>query len=477
MNWRSILKVFGFLLIFLAISMLFPAFWAFFYKTPDLPAFLVSVPLVGIPGLFLYNLKTLSPVRPRDSYLIVSGGWIVSSLAAAIPMALSGILPNPVDAIFESMSGFTTTGATVMSLVEVPAAGVLFWRSYLHWVGGMGIILIFLAFVPSPGSGGAFLFRAEVPGPEVERLTPRLKQTATVLLTIYGGMTALQTILLSSAGMSLYDALIHTFGTVATGGFSNRGLSVGAYSNPWIHYIILAFMLLAGTNFGLFYRTLARKSLRHLFRDKETQLYLAIVFVAILAVSVNLCKTLGLKEALHHGSFQVVSIMTTTGYATTDFDKWPDFSRGILLFLMFVGPSSGSTGGSVKVVRYLVMFKSFLREIRKMIHTKAVLPLRVGNHVLPESTVRAALVFVIAYFGCALAATLYLLGLGMDLISAFSGVAATLGNIGPGLNLVGPTFSFALVPSSGKVLLTFLMLLGRLELFTVLVTLTPAFWQ
>ena len=477
MNWRGILGVFGFLLIFLALSMLFPVFWALYYGTSDWLAFAISIPLVGIPGLILYTRRGDLTVGPRDSYLIVSGGWVASSLAAAIPFILSGVLPHPVDAVFESMSGFTTTGATVMPVVEVPAAGVLFWRSYLHWLGGMGIILIFLAFVPRAGLGGTFLFKAEVPGPEVERLTPRLRQTASSLLAIYGGMTVLETAFLRIAGMNLYDALIHTFGSVATGGFSNRNLSVGAYQNPWIHYIILIFMLLAGMNFSLFYRALTTKSLKHVFRDKEARLYLAIILVATLIIAANVYEELGLGEALHQGSFQVVSVITTTGYVTADFDKWPDLSRAVLLLLMFVGPCSGSTGGSVKVIRYLVLFKSIFREVRRMIHAKAVLPLRVGDHVVPESTVRTVLVFMLAYLGCALIATFYLLGLGMDMITAVSGVAATLGNIGPGLGAVGPMFSFALVPASGKVLLTILMLLGRLEIFTVFVTLTPAFWR
>lgn len=477
MNWRSVLGVFGFLLIFLAVSMLFPALWALHYGTADWLAFAVSIPLVGIPGLILYMRRGDLAVGPRDSYLIVSGGWVISSIAAAIPLVISGVLRSPVDAVFESMSGFTTTGATVMPVVEVPAAGVLFWRSYLHWLGGMGIILIFLAFVPKAGLGGSFLFRAEVPGPEVERLTPRLRQTASSLLAIYGGMTVLQTILLCLAGMSLYDALIHTFGSVATGGFSNRNLSVGAYQNPWAHYIILVFMLLAGMNFSLFYRALTTRSLKHIFRDKEARLYLAIIAIATLIIAVNVGKEMGLGQALHHGSFQVVSVITTTGYITVDFDKWPDLSRAVLLLLMFVGPCSGSTGGSVKVIRYLVLFKSIFRELRRMIHAKAVLPLRIGDHVVPENTVRMVLVFMLAYLGCALIATFYLLGLGMDMISAVSGVAATLGNIGPGLGTVGPMFSFAAVPASGKALLTLLMLLGRLEIFTVLVTLAPAFWR
>lgn len=409
--------------------------------------------------------------------MIVAGGWVVCTLAAAIPYILSGVLRHPVDAVFEAMSGFTTTGATVMPNVEVAAAGILFWRSYLHWLGGMGMILIFLAVLPRPGLGSSYLFRAEVPGPEADRLTPRLRHTASLLWAIYGGMTVLETIFLCLAGMSPYDALIHTFGSVATGGFSSRNLSVGAYSSPWIHYIILAFMLLAGVNFGLFHRSLSMRSLKPLIEDRELRLYLAIILVAVLIVGVNLSRGLGIAEALHHGSFQVVSVITTTGYSTVDFDAWPDLSRTVLLLLMFVGACAGSTGGSIKVVRYMILFKSAIREIRRMTHARAVLPIRIGRHVVPEDTVRTVLVFTVAYIGCAIAGTMFMLGLGLDMTSAVSSVAATLGNIGPGLGAVGPAQSYALIPVLGKILLTFLMLLGRLEVFTVLVTLAPSFWR
>jgi trk system potassium uptake protein TrkH len=457
--------------------MFLPLFWAFYYGTPDWVAFAICIPLLGIPGFLLSRGKEQLTFGVRDSYLIVSVGWILSTLAGALPYVLSGVLSNPVDAVFEAMSGFTTTGATVMTQIEVPAAGILFWRSYLHWLGGMGIIVIFLAFLPKSRLGGSALFKAEVPGPEVERLTPRLRKTAALLWGIYASITVLQTVLLYSAGMSLYEALIHTFGTVATGGFSNRNLSVGAYANPWIRYIIMIFMLFSGVNFGLYHRAITTKSIKPIYQDKEFQVYLAIVLVATLVITANLSERLGILEALDHGAFQVVSVITTSGFMTMDFNKWPDLSRVVLLLLMFVGACSGSTGGSVKVVRYVVAFKGIVRELKRMIHAKAVLPIRIGPHVIHENTVRMVFVFLSLYMGCAMVGTLYMLFLGMDMISAFSAVATTLGNVGPGLGLVGPTSNFAAVPTSGKLLLTFLMLLGRLELFTVLVICTPSFWR
>jgi trk system potassium uptake protein TrkH len=478
LHWASIRRVFGFLLLLLSVSMLLPLVWAVYYGTPDWSAFLASAFIVGIPGIVLMGREKGQPVLGiRDVYVITSGGWIMSSVAAAIPLILSGVLRNPVDALFETVSGFTTTGATVMTQVEVPAAGVLFWRSLLHWFGGMGIILLFLAFIPRANQGSDSLFKAEVPGMETERLTPRLRQTAVLLWKIYGSITAIETIALTLAGMTLYDALIHTFGTVATGGFSNKALSVGAYPSVWIHLIILFFMFVSGVNFGLYYRAIHTKRIGAVLRDAEFRTYTAIALAATLIIVVNLIGEYGVLQALHHGTFQVVSVMTTTGYATLDFDRWPDLSRAVLVLLMFVGACSGSTGGSVKVVRYIVMVKSIFRELGQMVHARAVLPVRVGDRVIPEGTVRSVLVFISVYMCCALAGTLYMLWIGLDMVEAISAVAATLGNIGPGLGSVGPALSFGLVPASGKVLLTFLMLIGRLEIFTVLVTLTPSFWK
>lgn len=478
MHWRSVAKVFGFLLILLAASMMVSLFWSVWYGTPDWRAFLWSIILVGVPGavmVFVGDKELL--LNSRDVYVVVAGGWVVCSLAGTIPFMLSGVLPQPADALFETVSGFTTTGATVMTRIPENAAGILFWRSYLNWLGGMGIILIFLALARRADHGGDSLYKAEVPGMEVERLTPRLRETASVLWRIYGTITLFETLLLWLAGMSLYESLIHAFSTVATGGFSSRTLSVGAYEKPWIFYIILVFMLLSGINFGLYYRAIRGRRLGALFDDPELRGYATIILVAVAILTYNLMGQYGFGGALRHGSFQAVSVMTTTGFTTTDFDTWPDLSKSVLLCLMFVGACSGSTAGAIKVVRFQVMGKSLFRELGKMVHPQAVLPVRLGRRVIPESTVRSVLVFSAAYMACALAGTFYMLLCGLDMVSAVSAVAATLGNVGPGLGSVGPSLSYASIPASGKVVLTFLMLLGRLEILTVLVTLTPSFWQ
>jgi len=458
--------------------MLLPLFWAWYYRTPDTAAFVWSMVIVGVPGLFLLRRnKGQANLGSRDSFVIVSGSWVLCPVAGAIPFIISRVLPNPADALFEAMSGFTTTGATVMSQIEVPAAGLLFWRSFLNWLGGMGIILAFLAIVPMANQGSDPLFRAELPGMEVSRFTPRLRQSVVLLWRIYGVITLVETICLRLAGMSLYEALIHTFSTVATGGFSNRALSVGAFQSPWIRLIILFFMFVAGVNFGLYYKAVHTRKLSAIFRDPEFKTYAAVILTASLIIILDLSSTHGLIEGLRHGPFQVVSIITTTGYTTVDFDLWPDLSRGVLLLLMFVGACSGSTAGSIKIARLMVAAKAVFSELGRMVHSRAVLPVRVGDRVIPESTVRNVFVFIAIYLACAMAGTLYMLWLGLDIVSALSAVAATLGNIGPGLGLVGPAASFATVPASGKIVLTFLMLLGRLELFTVFVTLTPTFWK
>jgi trk system potassium uptake protein TrkH len=478
LHWESIRRVFGFLLVLLSVSMLLPLFWALYYRTPDAMAFAWSMLIVGIPGLLLLRRKEKETrLGSRESFVVVTGGWLLCSIAGAVPFIISGVLPNPLDALFEAISGFTTTGATVMSRIEVPAAGILFWRSFLNWLGGMGIILAFLAIVPMANQGSDPLFRAELPGMEVARFTPRLRQSVVLLWRIYGVITVLQAVCLLLAGMSLYEALIHTFSTVATGGYSNRALSVGAFQSPWIRLIILFFMFVSGVNFSLYYKAVHTRKLSVVFKDPEFRAYTAVILAATAIIVLNLSGTHGLMEGLRHGPFQVVSVITTTGYTTADFDLWPDLSRAVLLLLMFFGACSGSTAGAIKIARLMVAAKAVFRELGQMVHSRAVLPVRVGNRVIPESTVRNVLVFIAIYLACAMAGTFYMLWLGLDIVSALSAVATTLGNVGPGLGLVGPAQSFAAVPLSGKMVLSFLMLLGRLELFTVFVILTPTFWK
>lgn len=477
MHYRTILRVNGFLLCFLACTMTLPLFWALYYGTGDARSFLLSIPLAGIPGLALSRIKGRNEIWLRDAFTIVAGGWLLSAVVGSLPFLLAGTFTGVVDALFESMSGITTTGATVLTDIEGQGAGILFWRSFLHWLGGMGIIVISLAILPRLELGGSHLFKAEVPGPQVQRLRPRLRETARVLYFIYGGLTLAQTVALCVAGMSLYDALIHTFGTMATGGFSNHSASVGAYASPVIETIIIIFMISAGVNFNLYHKTLLRRSPRPVLQDPEFKTYATILAVATGVVGVSLLTQMAPGEALRAAAFHVVSIMTTTGFTTADFDRWPELTRTVLLLLMFVGASAGSTGGSIKVVRLMIVVRHSYREIYRLIHSSAILPLRYGDDLISESTVRQVLAFTAAYLACFLAATVIMVAMGLDMLSATASVAATLGNIGPGLGAVGPSLNYAPIPLPGKLLLTLLMMLGRLEIFTVLVILSPAFWK
>ncbi|HHY11797.1 MAG TPA: TrkH family potassium uptake protein [Firmicutes bacterium] len=476
-NTRAIIRAMGLLLCFIATTMALPLAWSIWFNSSDTLAFLITIPVVGLPGILLSRIPVEGDIRLRESFIIVSGGWLLCALAGAIPFMLAGTFTSVPDALFEAMSGFTTTGATVITGIEAQPPGILFWRSLLHWLGGMGIIVISLALIPRLEMGGSQLFRAEVPGIQVQRLKPRIRETAKVLLIIYSAMTLLQTILLCLSGMSLFEALIHSFGAMATGGFSSRAESIGAYNSVPIEVITTVFTFAAGVNFSLYHGIFSRRDYRSLFRNHEFRAYAGITITAILLLSVTLLGTYSPAEALRHGSFQVVSITTTTGYATADFNAWPDISRAILLLLMFVGASTGSTGGSVKVVRWQILAKHAYREMYKFLHPKAILPIRHDEEVVPESIVSQVLAFTGIYMGLFILATFCMLAMGLDMLSAASSVAATLGNVGPGLGSVGPMANYAHLPGVGKLLLTFMMLVGRLEIFSVLVILTPAFWR
>lgn len=467
----------GLLLCVIAAAMVLPLVWSLYYQSGDSQAFLVSMFIAGIPGILLARMPAKGDIRLRESFLIVSGGWLLCALAGAIPFLLAGTFTNPQDALFEAMSGFTTTGATMITDVESQPAGILFWRSLLHWLGGLGIIVFTLVFIPRLGTGGFQLFKAEVPGVQVERIRPKLRETAKILLIIYFSLTLVQTILLRLAGMSFFDSLIHSLGTIATGGFSSKAESIGAYDSVPIEAITTVFTLAAGVNFSLYHGIFSRRGFQDLVRNEEFKAYAGIVVTAILLLSVTLLGTYSPAEALRHGSFQVVTVTSTTGYASADFNTWPDVSRAILLLLMFVGACTGSTAGSVKVLRWQLLAKHAYREVYRFLHPKAILPIRQDGEIVPENVMNQVLAFTGIYVGLFVFATLCMLAMGLDMLSAASSVAATLGNVGPGLGSVGPMADYAHLPAVGKLLLTFMMLIGRLEIFSVLAILTPAFWQ
>ena len=479
MNTRLIMRALGLVLLCEAAAMVPSLIMPFYYGESDWPAFLVSLALTAQAGVLLALLGTGNgSVGYREGFAVAAFGWILLAGFGSLPYILSGVLPSPVDAYFETMSGFTTTGASVITDVEILSHGILFWRSVTHWLGGMGIIVLTVALIPSLKIAGLQMFKAEVPGPTKSKVLPRIAQTSRELYKIYLLITVAMVILLKLAGMNWFDSFIHTFGTVATGGFSSRNASIAAYDSLLIEGIIIFFMILCGMNFALHYFSL-RGNFRPTLKDPEVRLYLGIIAVSVCLISVNLVagSGYGAGTAVRQSLFQVASIMTTTGYATADFDQWPSMSKMVLLILMFVGGCAGSTGGGIKVSRILILIKGISRQIMKLLHPQAVIPLRVGRNIVSNDVLENVQTFFFLYILILGAAVLFVSSQGIDLITSISAVAATLGNVGPGFGAVGPMTNFFALPASVKAVLSLCMLIGRLEIYTILVILSTKFWR
>ena len=477
MNYGIVLRVLGDILIVESLLMIPSLLIAIYSGGNDINAFLITIILTAFVGLIMRRKKHHKLINASDGLAIVAFGWILASIFGALPLVLSGYT-NYLDAIFETVSGFTTTGATVISNVEALPQGILFWRSFTHWIGGMGILVFTIALIPALGIGGFQIFKAESPGPVAGKIAPRIKDTAKILYVIYFGMTVLEIIMLKFGGMNLFDSMVYTFGSVGTGGFATKNNSVAFYDSTYIHLVIGTFMIMAGTNFTIYY-SLFKKKFKDVLLDEELRLYLLIIFLAVISIAANLYFTNygNLGISLRDSYFQVGSVMTTTGYSTTDFDLWPSFSKGILLLLMFIGASAGSTAGGLKVIRILILFKLIRREISKIFHPRAVIPIKANDRIVSNDTVSSIISFVALYFVIFVVSTLLVTLEGINLESAASAVVATLSNIGPGLGFVGPTQNFAGFHDATKVLFTFLMLLGRLELFTIVALLAPKNWR
>ncbi|VDB00100.1 Trk potassium uptake system protein TrkH [Olavius algarvensis spirochete endosymbiont] len=417
-------------------------------------------------------------LRTREGFLMVTASWIAVSAVGAIPFVLSGAITSYTDAFFETISGFTTTGASVLTAIETAPKSILFWRSLTHWLGGMGIVVLTVAILPFLGVGGVQLVRAESPGPTLDKIAPRITQTAKILWFLYLGFTVLETVLLMAGGMNLFDALTHTFGTLATGGFSTRDASVGAYNSGFIDWVIIAFMIIAGTNFALFYK-LSRGNLRDIFRNTEFKTYVLVIISSVLIITLVLLKVYGdFGKSLRYAGFQAVSIITTTGFATADFDMWPMAAKGVLLLLMFVGGCSGSTGGGPKVIRVVTLVKLALKEMRYMSRPRGIFRVHINGEPIKKNFLYSVSGFFVLYLLCLLFVTVVvsIFGAG-DITTAFSTALVTVGNIGPGFASIGPTMNYAFYPPFVKWVLSVAMLAGRLEVYTVLILLTPSFWR
>lgn len=478
-NYKAVLNILFALLLFLCVSLIIPALVAFFYNEGDFWAFvitIISTLIIGIPGYFI--TRDRSEMHLKEGFLIVSIGWILFALIGALPFKISGFIPSYTDAFFETMSGFTTTGASILGDIEALPHGLLFWRSFTHWLGGMGIILLSLAILPLLGIGGMQLFKAEVPGPTPDKLTPRIKHTAELLWGVYVFVSLVEAVLLKVAGMDWFDAFCHTFGTMATGGFSTKNASIGHYNSALIDYIIITFMIISGMNFALHYRALRGKLLIY-FKDREAIFFIIVILIAVSIISIDVFQISGndFFDALQKSSFQVVSILTTTGYGTADYEQWSASSQIILFILMFMGGCAGSTGGGMKIIRSLILIKFGLNEIKRLIHPQAVLPVHVGSMAVSREIVTNIAGFFLLYITLFVIGILIMSGLGLNFETAFGSVAATINNIGPGLGDVGPADNYQNIPAIGKWFLSFLMLAGRLEVFTVLILFTPSFWK
>jgi trk system potassium uptake protein TrkH len=480
MQFPLILNILGFLYLFLSLTMIFPLMVSFIYSDGCSNAFLSSIAITALSGAILYFMfpSQKKELSHRDGFSIVTLGWSTAALFGSLPFILSGSINSFTNAYFETMSGFTTTGATICLSIEELPQSILFWRSFIQWLGGMGIILFSIAILPLLGVGGMELYKAEVPGPTPDKIKPRIAETARTLWKVYLLMSALEVIMLCAGGMNLFDSLCHTFTTLATGGFSTKNTSIEYYQSPYFEAVLTAFMLIAGINFSLHYRLLLG-NVKSFWKNSELRFFFSVFLIASLIIAINLRLNLfdSFISSLRFAFFQVASIITTTGYSSHNFGAWPVLSQYLLLLLMFVGGCTGSTGGSIKCFRIILLLRQGYRELYRLIHPRAVVPIKMMGKRVSSETMEGVWGFVFLYILLFAVSSLIMTLLGLDLITAISSVAACIGNVGPGLNTVGPAESYHHFPLLGKWLLTLCMLIGRLEIYTVFVLFIPEFWK
>ncbi len=480
MNYKIIFRVLGLLSVLEAVAMLLSLGVGWLTDGRDLAAFAVSAAICLLAGgLLLWKTAgSRGVLSRREGFLVVSLVWIVVSLFGALPYMISGEIPGFIDAFFESMSGFTTTGATVLESIETQSRGMLFWRALTQWLGGIGIIMLTLSFLTVFGIGGMQLFEAEVPGPTHDRMSARIQQTALNIWGIYCLFTLVQTLLLLAGGMSLFDSVCHSLSTLASSGFSTRQAGLASWNSSFIHYVVIVFMIIAGTNFSLSYFVF-RGVFSRLLRDEEYRYYLLFILGFSVVVFCGLVITSGLPagKAFEESLFAVVSLITTTGYVISDFTAWSPVVLLPLFALYFFGGMAGSTGGGMKIIRIVILLKNSYYELRRILHPSALIEVRFNRRLVDQRIVTNILAFFIFYILIFALSTLFLMVFEPDFETSIGAVASCLANIGPGLGKVGPSFTYAHVHDASKLFLSFLMLLGRLEFFTVLVLLTPSFWK
>ncbi len=480
-NWKVFVHILSALLLFSGSFMFLGIPFSLYYHSNDWYPLLLSGGITIVSGSIPWLITRKErgkELRSNDGYLLVTLGWLLMSFFGSLPYVLSGAIPTYPDAFFESMSGFTTTGATILVDIEAVPRGILFWRSMTQWIGGMGIIVMAVAILPILGIGGMQLFQSEAPGISPDKLKPRIRDTAKRLWVIYIVLTIAETGLLMAGGMSFYDAINHSLTTMATGGFSTKNTSVAFYDSAYIHYVITIFMLLAGTNFTLNYFML-KGSFKKVWQNEEFRFY--IIFVVIISVIVTIgiysVSEVDLETSFRQAVFQVVSVVSTTGFITADYTSWTPFIMLVFFLLMFTGASAGSTAGGVKIVRHVILIKNSILEMKRQIHPSAVIPVRYNGKAVTQSITFNVLAFFVIYINVFALGTMIMTLLGVDFMTSLGAVATSLGNIGPGIGSVGPVDNFGHIPAGAKWFLSFIMLLGRLELFTVLLLFTPYFWN
>lgn len=478
MNLKSVIRLIGLILVMLGASMLLPVAVSVYFRENAVTGLLLASVLVMTSGGLLYLLtRKTEELSNRDGFGVVTFGWLCVSLAGALPYLLTGSIPNLTDAFFESVSGFTTTGATILVNIEAHSHGILLWRSFTQWVGGMGIIVFSIAILPFLGVGGMQMFKAESPGLKTDKITPRIRQTAEILWVIYLLITLIEVILLRLGGMGWFDAACHSLTTMSTGGFSTKNASIAYYQSDYIHYVITLFMFIAAVSFTLHTYAL-RGQVKRYWSSPEFRFFSILTALFILIITVErLISGDPLSIAFRDSAFQVVAIVTTTGYATADYELWHFSVQGLLVILMLMGGMAGSTAGGIKAVRVQILLKQARIELHKLVHPNTLYPIRLGRKVIQHDIVQNVLAFFLLYVLLMIFGTLAMALLGLDHVTSLTSVISALSNVGPALGATGPTDNYSAIPFAGKWLLALLMLIGRLEIFTVLVLLTRTYWS
>ncbi|MBN1115939.1 MAG: TrkH family potassium uptake protein [Bacteroidales bacterium] len=480
LNIKIIIRTLGFLLIGEGLFMLLSLSVAGIYKDGDASAFLYSALITIGSGLlfFIITRKASKNIGKREGYIIVSAVWVFFSLFGSLPFIISKSIPGFTDAFFETISGFTTTGSSILNNIEEMPHGILFWRSLTQWLGGMGIVVLSLAILPAFGIGGMALFAAEAPGIIPDKINPKIKDTAKILWRIYVIFTVSEMIFLIIGGMDLFDAICHSFTTMATGGYSTKQASIAHWDSPYIHYVIIFFMVLAGTNFSLSFLAISGQS-KKMFKNEEFKQYISFIgiFTLIVATGLLITTNYGVEKSFRNSLFQVVSILTTTGYTTDDYLLWHPFLTILVFLIFFIGGSTGSTGSGIKTMRIALLIKNSFYELRRLIHPNAVIPVRFNKRTVNNQIISNVLAFFFFYIVTFFISSLVFMLFVDDFETSIGSVATCLGNIGPGIGSIGPAANFSHIAAGGKWFLSFLMLLGRLELFTIIILFSPAFWK